>query len=253
MEASVARVRDYVRRQVGGLRVWRVGVEVPKDGACKVKLHTPDKPDRFVVERDKGRDSIVACLEQGLSDRYGREFTVEVVQAPVAVVKYVRISPRKCRFVVDAIRGKTVADALAILQFVPNSAAKTVAKLVKSAAANAENNHRMDPDKLEVMHVHVDEGPTLKRISPRAMGRAYRIMKRTSHIIVGLAEGEQESKIGRRGKAIAKTAAKAPKRTAKAEAAKPKAKRAPKKETAPAANEAVTASAPEAEKPEGGE
>ncbi len=251
MEASVARVRDYVRRQVGGLRVWRVGVVVPKDGGCSVSLHTPDKADRFVVERDKGRDSIVACLEQGLKDRYSRDFAVSVVQAPVAVVKYVRISPRKCRFVVDAIRGKTVADALAILQFVPNSAAKTVAKLVKSATANAENNHRMDPDKLEVMHVHVDDGPALKRISPRAMGRAYRILKRTSHITIGLAEGEQESKISKRGKAVAKTVAKAPRRAVKADAAKPK--RAKKVETAPAASKAVTGGAPEAQTPEGGE
>lgn len=226
--------------------------------AVKVTVHTPEKPDRLVDERDKGRASIVAGIEQGLKDRLGREATVEVVQAPVAVAKFIRITPRKCRFVVDAIRGKMVRDALAILQFTPNSAAKTVAKLLRSAVANAENNHRMDADRLEVMHVHVDEGPTLKRISPRAMGRAYRLLKRTSHITIGLAETEKEivAKPTGRGKGVAKTVGKAPRRgTAKAEAAKP---RRAKKETPapmpePPASEPVTGSAPEAQQPEGGE
>ncbi|MBI2844464.1 MAG: 50S ribosomal protein L22 [Armatimonadetes bacterium] len=139
----------------------------------------------------------------------------------MAIARHIRISPRKVRHVVDAIRGKHVQDALAILQFVPNAAAKTVTKLLKSAIANAENNHRMDSESLEVIHVHVDEGTTLKRVSPRAMGRAYRIVKRTSHITVGLGEAEKPARVGRGGRGIARTVGKAPRRGARAEGARP--------------------------------
>jgi large subunit ribosomal protein L22 len=140
-----------------------------------------------------------------------------------AVVKFVRVPPRKARLVVDAVRGKHVQDALAILKFTPNFAARTVEKLIMSAAANAENNHHMNPDALKVVHICVDEGPRLKRIQPRAHGRAFRIIKRTSHISVGLVESEIKPKRGEK-KGIARTATAAPrtrKPAAKAEAAKP--------------------------------
>jgi large subunit ribosomal protein L22 len=106
-----------------------------------------------------------------------------------AVAKYVRIAPRKVRRVVDLVRGQYVDEALKALQFMPNRAAKHVQKVVKSAAANAENNFAMDMDTLKITTAYVDVGPTMKRVQPRAMGRAYRILKRSSHITVVVGEG----------------------------------------------------------------
>jgi large subunit ribosomal protein L22 len=106
-----------------------------------------------------------------------------------AVAKNVRIAPRKVRRVVDLVRGKYVEDALRTLQFLPNRAAKQVHKVVKSAAANAENNFAMDTETLKITTCYVDVGPTMKRMQPRAMGRAYRILKRSSHITVVVGEG----------------------------------------------------------------
>lgn len=107
-----------------------------------------------------------------------------------AVAKHIRVSPRKARQVVDMIRGKSLGEALSILRFVPNKAATPVTKVVESAAANAENNFDMNRDDLYVAQIYVDEGPTMKRIRPRARGMADRIRKRTSHITVVLAERE---------------------------------------------------------------
>ncbi len=101
-----------------------------------------------------------------------------------AITKYVRISPRKVRQVVDLIRGKKVDEALAILKYTPKRASEVVTKVVKSAAANAENNLQLDKDELFVTACYVDQGPTLKRYQPRAMGRADVLRKRTSHITV---------------------------------------------------------------------
>lgn len=108
-----------------------------------------------------------------------------------AIARYVRISPRKVRQVVDLIRGKKVSDALAILQFTPNGATEPVTKVLQSAVANAEHNYEMDGDSLFVAEVFVDQGPTLKRIKPRAMGRADQIRKRTSHITVVVGEKKE--------------------------------------------------------------
>ncbi len=101
-----------------------------------------------------------------------------------AVARYVRVSPRKARLVVDLIRGKKIDDARAILKFSPRAAAEIVEKVLNSAVANAERNLHLRSDELVVGSTFVDEGPTLKRIRPRAMGRAFRINKRTSHITV---------------------------------------------------------------------
>ncbi len=105
-----------------------------------------------------------------------------------AVARYIRIAPRKVRLVVDLIRGKQVGEALAILKHTPKAASPVVEKLLKSAIANAEHNYEMDPNNLVVGKIFVDQGPTLKRFRPRAMGRASRIHKRTSHITVVLNE-----------------------------------------------------------------
>ena len=101
-----------------------------------------------------------------------------------AVARYVRMSPRKARAVVDLIRGKSVMDAQAILKFTPRAAAEVVEKVLDSAVANAERNLHVKRDDLVVSSTYVDEGPTLKRIRPRAQGRAFRINERTSHITV---------------------------------------------------------------------
>ncbi len=103
-----------------------------------------------------------------------------------AQAKYVRSAPRKARLVVDHIRGKSVEEARAILTHTPRAAAADVLKLLNSAAANAENNHELDPDDLVISKVYVDEGPTLKRYQPRAQGRAFRIRKRSSHLTIVL-------------------------------------------------------------------
>ncbi len=107
-----------------------------------------------------------------------------------AIARYIRMSPRKARVVVDLVRGKDVDEALAILQFTPRAASNVVEKVIRSAAANAENNHDMDADSLYVSECYVDQGPTLKRIRPRARGMADRVRKRTSHITVILDERE---------------------------------------------------------------
>lgn len=105
-----------------------------------------------------------------------------------AVAKYVRIAPRKVRVVMDLIRGKSVADAFAILKFTPKVGAEAIEKVLKSAVANAENNFDMNVDNLYVSSCFVDEGPTMKRIHPRSRGQAFKILKRTSHITVAVEE-----------------------------------------------------------------
>ena len=102
--------------------------------------------------------------------------------------KYVRIPSRKVHIVLDLIRGKSVAQANAILMGTPKAASELLLKLLKSAAANAENNHQMDPEKLYVSQVFACPGPIIKRMMPRAQGRAYRINKRTSHVTIAVAE-----------------------------------------------------------------
>jgi ribosomal protein L22 len=103
-----------------------------------------------------------------------------------AQAKYVRSSPRKARLVVDHIRGKSVDEARAILAHTPRAAAVPVLKVLESAIANAEHNHELLPEELRIHQVMVDEGPTIKRFRPRALGRATKIRKRTSHITINL-------------------------------------------------------------------
>ena len=103
-----------------------------------------------------------------------------------AQAKYVRSAPRKARLVMDHIRGKQVAEARAILRHTPRAAATDIAKLLESAVANAENNFELDPGDLKVGRAFVDEGPTIKRYRPRALGRATPIHKRTSHMTITL-------------------------------------------------------------------
>lgn len=105
-----------------------------------------------------------------------------------AELRHARISARKVKIVIDLIRGKKVKEAIAILKYTNKAAAPMVEKLVKSAMANAVNNHQMDETKLYISEIYANQGPTMKRIMPRAKGSANRIRKRTSHIVVVLKE-----------------------------------------------------------------
>ena len=105
-----------------------------------------------------------------------------------ATLRYARISPRKVQVVCDLIRGKSVPQATAILMATPTAASELMLKVLKSAAANAENNHQMDPEKLYVSTTYANPGPIIKRMRPRAQGRAFRINKRTSHITIAVSE-----------------------------------------------------------------
>src|SRR4051794_26100503 len=160
-----------------------------------------------------------------------------------AKARFVRVSPRKARRVIDLVRGKSVTDALDILRWAPQAASEPVAKVIASAAANAQNNNGLDPATLVVATVYADEGPTAKRIRPRAQGRAFRIRRRTSHITVVLesrpAKDQRSAKSSRARRAEAsKAAAQAPakkapsKAPAKKAAAKAPAKKAPAKKAA---------------------
>ena len=107
-----------------------------------------------------------------------------------AVARNIRMSPQKVRLVLQTIKGKPVSEALAMLRFMPQKATTPVAKALKSASANAENNFNLDPDELVVVRTSADEGRTLKRWRPRARGRANQILKRSSHITVVVSEKE---------------------------------------------------------------
>lgn len=111
----------------------------------------------------------------------------EILEAR-ASLNYARIAPRKVKIVADAVRGKNVDEALAIIKFTPKASAEILEKLLKSAIANAENNHHMERTKLYISEIYANQGPTLKRILPAAKGSAFRIRKRTSHITIVLRE-----------------------------------------------------------------
>ncbi len=114
-----------------------------------------------------------------------------------AQARYVRVTPMKARRVVDLIRGMKADDAQAMLRFAPQAASEPVGKTLASAVANAANNHGMDAKELTISEAFVDEGPTMKRIRPRAQGRAFRILKRSSHITVIVSDGVAMPKISR--------------------------------------------------------
>ncbi|WJH36417.1 50S ribosomal protein L22 [Paenibacillus aurantius] len=105
-----------------------------------------------------------------------------------ANARYIRIAPRKVQLVIDLIRGKQVGEAIAILRHTPKAASPVLEKILNSAIANAEHNHSLDPNKLVISQAFVNHGPIMKRFRPRAMGRASRINKRTSHITLVVSE-----------------------------------------------------------------
>jgi ribosomal protein L22 len=160
--------------------------------------------DEKDIKDDKDAD-VEATAEQPKAEQKSKpkrrgatETTTKAADAPTAPTnadgvvevrasaRFVRRAPRKARLVMDHIRGKSVADARALLQHTPRAAAVDIAKLLDSAVANAENNFELDPDELRIHRATVDEGPTIKRFRPRALGRATPIHKRTSHMTITL-------------------------------------------------------------------
>ena len=127
-------------------------------------------------------------MAKGHRSQIKRERNAQKDVRPSATLSYAKVSVQKACFVLDAIRGKDVDTALAIVTYNPRYASTLIEKLLKSAVANAENNNGMDRTKLFVEECYANKGPTMKRIQPRAQGRAYRIEKRVSHITVVLNE-----------------------------------------------------------------
>ena len=127
-------------------------------------------------------------MEKGHRSQVKRERNAQKDTRPSATLSYARVSVQKACFVLDAVRGKDLETALGIVTYNPRYASSLVKKLLESAAANAENNNGMDRSKLYVEECYANQGPTMKRVRPRAQGRAYRIEKRMSHITVVLNE-----------------------------------------------------------------
>jgi large subunit ribosomal protein L22 len=175
--------------------------------------------------------------------------SVETYPTAVAKARFVRISPTKARRVIDLVRGKSVTEALDILRWAPQDASEPVAKVIASAAANAQNNEGLDPSTLVVATIHADGGPTAKRIRPRAQGRAFRIRKRTSHITV-IVES-RPSREGGRGGASAQSASAARSRRAQGSKAAAAKKPSAKAATETVGTETVTVDTAPAEKASG--
>jgi ribosomal protein L22 len=168
-----------------------------KDSQAKAK--DSKKADAKGKKESKGKEAKKAAAK---ADKKGGAKASEAKKAPAkkaaakkapaappvvkASARYVRIAPRKARLIADQVRGMHIESARALLQFSPRGAAHPIHKLINSAAANAENNHDLIGDEMRIASITVDEGPTLRRFRPRAMGRATPINKRTSHIRVAL-------------------------------------------------------------------
>jgi ribosomal protein L22 len=163
-----------------------------KKAAAKKEPKGAKKPAAKKDSKGKGKEKAPAKKAAAKKEPAKKAEKAPASKAPTAppVVKasarYVRIAPRKARLIADQVRGMHIEKARALLQFSPRGAAQPIHKLIDSAAANAENNHDLIGDEMRVASITVDEGPTLRRFRPRAMGRATPINKRTSHIRVAL-------------------------------------------------------------------
>ena len=160
----------------------------PEQEAAASKPKTAKKPARKPAA-EKAAPAKQADEPKRAPKRKPRE--EELVPVVVrASARYVRVAPRKARLVADQVRGLQIDRARALLEFSPRSAAEDIRKLIDSAASNAENNHELVADEMRIAEITVDEGPTMRRYRPRALGRATRINKRTSHISVALTPEE---------------------------------------------------------------
>jgi ribosomal protein L22 len=158
-----------------------------KPAAKKDKAEKKDaaKKPRRAKKADKAEEKKPAPSRR-------RSRNPEELPVVTATAKYVRVAPRKARLIADQVRGMHIEQARALLQFSPRGAAEDIHKLINSAAANAENNHDLVGDEMRITTITVDEGPTLRRFRPRALGRATPINKRTSHISVALTPVEDD-------------------------------------------------------------
>src|ERR1044072_1084112 len=174
--------------------------EPPKKTEAKAKKATPKAKKAETKKTAKGESKTAKAADKKSSKKAAAKKEPAKKEAPKAkpapiVVRassrYVRVAPRKARLIADQVRGLQIDRARALLQFSPRVAAEDIGKLIESAAANAENNHDLVADEMRVAEITVDEGPTLRRFRPRALGRATPINKRPSHIAVALSpEGD---------------------------------------------------------------
>jgi ribosomal protein L22 len=158
---------------------------------AKGKEDGDEKPAKKPRKRAKKADA-KAEPKKPAPSRRRRSHDPDELPVVRATAKYVRVAPRKARLVADQVRGMHIEQARALLAFSPRGAARDIHKLIDSAAANAENNHDLIGDEMRVSTITVDEGPTLRRFRPRALGRATPINKRTSHIAVTLTPVEED-------------------------------------------------------------
>jgi ribosomal protein L22 len=166
--------------------------EPPKKTEAEAKKAAPKKAAKKPAEKKPAAKKEAA--KAAAKKEPAKKAAPKAKPAPIVVrasSRYVRIAPRKARLIADQVRGLQIDRARALLQFSPRGAAQDIGKLIDSAAANAENNHDLVADEMRVAEITVDEGPTLRRFRPRALGRATPINKRTSHIAVALSpEGD---------------------------------------------------------------
>jgi ribosomal protein L22 len=173
-----------------------------KDDA-KASKKAPAKKEPKAKKEAKGKETKKAAAKRKKESKTSSKKSSKAKKEPAkkakapaappvvkASARYVRIAPRKARLIADQVRGMHIESARALLEFSPRGAAHPIQKLINSAAANAENNHDLIGDEMRVASITVDEGPTLRRFRPRAMGRATPINKRTSHIRVALTPAE---------------------------------------------------------------
>jgi ribosomal protein L22 len=167
----------------------------PKKAAAKKEpkadKEKPAKADKKDADKKPRRRAKKAAKEDAKPTKR-RPRAPEELPVVRASAKYVRVAPRKARLIADQVRGMHIEQARALLQFSPRGAAEDIQKLINSAAANAENNHDLVGDEMRITTITVDEGPTLRRFRPRALGRATPINKRTSHISVALTPVEDD-------------------------------------------------------------
>jgi ribosomal protein L22 len=156
------------------------------------KDEKPAKPEAGKKRRRAKKADAKAAEKKPAPSRRRRSHDPDDLPVVRATAKYVRIAPRKARLVADQVRGMHIEQARALLAFSPRDAARDIQKLIDSAAANAENNHDLIGDEMRITSITVDEGPTLRRYRPRALGRATPINKRTSHIAVALTPVEDD-------------------------------------------------------------
>jgi ribosomal protein L22 len=164
-----------------------------KDSKAKGKAKKPAAKKEAKPKKEAAKKAEAKDTKKAPAKKAGKAPAAKAPAAPPVVkasARYVRVAPRKARLIADQVRGMHIESARALLQFSPRGAAHPIHKLINSAAANAENNHDLIGDEMRISSITVDEGPTLRRFRPRAMGRATPINKRTSHIRVALTPAE---------------------------------------------------------------